>query len=130
MNFFLLLGRVLYSLIFILSSFGHFTAGSIAYAAAQGVPMPSILVPFSGILALLGGLSVLLGYKARWGAWLLVIFLIPVTFMMHAFWTASDPSAAMILKIMFMKNLSMLGAAFLIIYFGSGPWSLDNRDKL
>lgn len=126
MKYMVLLGRIFFSAIFIIASFGHFTSKTIAYAASQGVLFPSILVPFSGILALLGGLSVLLGYKARWGALLLVLFLVPVTMTMHKFWGFSDPAAASVQQAMFMKNLSMLGASLLIIYFGSGPLSIDS----
>ena len=57
----------------------HFSGQTIAYAASQGVPLPSILVPFSGLLALVGGLSILLGYRAKIGAWLIAVFLVGVT---------------------------------------------------
>lgn len=101
----------------------------IAYAAAQGVPLASIVVPFSGILALLGGLSILLGYRARIGAWLIVLFLVGVTPMMHKFWGVTDPMTYQMQLVMFMKNVSMLGGALLVTQLGSGPWSLDNRGK-
>lgn len=117
------LGRALFSAIFITASFNHFARSTIDYAAQQGVPLPHVAVPFSGILALLGGLSILLGYRARIGALLLMIFLIPVTFMMHNYWTISDPMMHQIQMAMFMKNLSMLGGAILIFNFGSGPLS-------
>jgi putative oxidoreductase len=121
------LGRALFVAIFVMASFSHFSQQTIGYAAHQGVPLASIAVPISGILALVGGLSVLLGYKAKIGAWLLVAFLVPVTLMMHNFWAVSDPMMARIQQIMFMKNLSMLGTALLIAYFGAGPVSLDER---
>ena len=119
------LGRLFFALIFLMSTPGHFTSKTIGYAASHGVPMASILVPISGLIALAGGLSILLGYKARWGAWLIVLFLVPVTLSMHNFWAVTDPTAAQMQQIMFMKNLSMLGGALLISYFGSGPLSLD-----
>jgi len=122
-----LAGRVFFSLIFLLAGFGHFSHQEIAYAAQQGVPLATIAVPFSGVLALLGGLSVLLGYKAKWGAWLLIIFLVPVTLMLHNFWAVKDPMMAQMQMAMFMKNLSMLGGALLISQFGAGPLSLDAR---
>ena len=82
-----LLGRLFFSVIFIFSGFFHFTQTSIQMAASQGVPYAFILVPLSGILAILGGLSILLGYKARWGASAIIIFLVPVTLFMHElFW--------------------------------------------
>jgi putative oxidoreductase len=105
----------------------HFTKGDIAYGASHGVPLASIVVPLSGVIALLGGVSILAGYKARYGAWLIVLFLVPVTVMMHNFWTITDPMAKTMQQIMFMKNLSMLGAAIFIAYFGSGPLSVDNK---
>src|SRR5262249_40129373 len=97
------------------------------YAASQGVPLAPLAVPLSGVLCLVGGASVLLGYKARFGAALLALFLIPVTLMMHRFWAIPDPAAAQIQQIMFMKNVAMLGGAFLIMYFGAGPISFDAR---
>ena len=127
MKYLVLLGRLFFAAIFIMAGPMHFTKADIAYGASQGVPLASIVVPISGVIALLGGLSILVGYKARYGAWLLVLFLVPVTIMMHNFWAESDPAAKSLQQIMFMKNLSMLGAAMLIAYLGSGPLSLDNR---
>lgn len=127
MKYTVLFGRILFSLIFVMSFFGHWAEQTIGYAAAQGVPLAAITVPLSGVIALLGGLSVALGYKAKWGAWLLVFFLVPVTFMMHNFWAVQDPMMAQMHQAMFMKNLSMLGAALLISHFGAGPLSLDAR---
>ncbi|HYM79605.1 MAG TPA: DoxX family protein [Candidatus Dormibacteraeota bacterium] len=121
-----LLGRLLFVLIFLMSGFTHFAKPTIAFAASQGLPMASVLVPFSGILAFVGGLSILLGYRARLGAWLIVIFLIGVT-PMHKFWGIADPMMQQMQMAMFMKNLTMLGGALLTTQFGSGPWSLDSR---
>ena len=121
-----LLGRILYSSIFIFSMPGHFRAQYVGYAASQGVPLASLLVPLSGIIAGLGGLSIALGYRAKLGAWLIVLFLVPVTLTMHRFWGLSDQQAAQFQMAMFMKNVSMLGAALLITRVGSGPLSLRN----
>lgn len=123
------LGRLLLSAIFIISSFGHFKSQTIAFAAQQGVPMASIAVPLSGVMALVGGLCVLLGFQARIGAWLLVLFLIPVTFTMHRFWGLADPAAAQMQQINFMKNMAMLGGVLLVAYFGAGPMSLDSMRR-
>ena len=121
------LGRLLYSAIFLMTIFGHFSAGYIGYAAQSGVPAPGLLVPLSGVIAILGGLSITLGYKAKIGGWLIVLFLVPVTFKMHAFWAVTDPMMRGIQLAMFWKNMSMLGAALLITHFGAGPLSLDAR---
>ena len=101
-----LAGRILFSAIFIMSGFLHFSQTEIGYAAQSGVPMPKLLVPASGILALVGGLSILLGYKAKIGAWLLVLFLVPVTLMMHNFWAMKNPMMAQMQMAMFMKNVT------------------------
>lgn len=118
-------GRLLFSFIFILSAPGHFKPENIAFAASQGVPLASVSVPLSGIIELIGGLSILLGYKARYGAWLLVLFLVPVTLMLHQFWNIPDPMARQMDMISFFKNLSILGGALLITWFGSGALSID-----
>lgn len=120
-----LLGRVCYSLIFIEATPGHFSSNTIRYAAQHGVPFPQVVVPAAGILALIGGVSVLTGFRARIGAWLLVLFLVPVTLMMHNFWAVAAPAAAQMQKAMFLKNVGLLGGALLIAYFGSGPASVD-----
>ena len=124
-----LLGRFLFVLIFLMSGPRHFLSQTIAYAASQGVPLASIAVPLSGTFAFIGGLSVLLGYRAKIGAWLIVLFLVGVTPMMHKFWVVTDPMMYQMQFVMFMKNASMLGGALLVSQFGSGPWSLDARRK-
>jgi len=124
-----LLGRFFFALIFLLFGPRQFLGQTIAYAASQGVPMASISVPFAGVLALVGGLSILLGYRARIGAWLIVLFLVLVTPLMHKFWGVTDPMMYQMQFINFMKNVSMLGGALLITQFGAGPWSLDARRK-
>jgi len=126
MRYVVLVGRVLYSAIF-LTTFSHFSQQYIAYGAQQGVPAAGLLVPLSGVIALAGGLSVLVGYRAKIGAWFLVLFLVPVTVMIHNFWAVQDPMMQQLQLAMFMKNLSMLGAALLITHFGAGPLSLDAR---
>ena len=131
MKLIVLLGRILFSSIFISGGLKHLSdPGMVGYAASAGVPMAGVLVPLSGLLALAGGLSILFGVKAKWGAWAIVAFLIPVTFTMHAFWMVSDPQTRMLQTAMFSKNLSMLGGAFLIAYFGSGPLSMEKTGPM
>lgn len=122
-----LLGRILFVAIFLMAGSNHFSKQTIAFAASQGVPFASFAVPLSGVLALAGGLSILLGYRAKIGAWLIALFLIPVTLMMHKFWTVHDPMMAQIQMVLFMKNVAILGGALLISQFGAGPLSLDAR---
>jgi putative oxidoreductase len=121
------IARVLFAAIFITAAPRHFTQEGIQHATDLGVPLAKLLVPLSGVMALVGGLSIVLGWKARWGAWALVAFLVPVTAMMHAFWRQTDPTAFHIQQAMFMKNLSMLGGALLLTQFGAGRISIDDR---
>lgn len=130
-SYIVVVGRLLYSAIFITAGFEQIYRAeeTVAAAAKQGVPLAHIAVPVAAVIAIFGGVSILLGYYARVGAWLLVLFLVPVTLMLHNFWAVKNPTLAQTEQIMFMKNLSMLGGALLITYFGSGPLSLDARRK-
>ena len=123
------LGRFLFAAIFIASAPMHFSQKVIGMAASHGVPLAQIAVPASGLLALAGGLSILLGYRAKLGAWALVVFLLPTTLMLHQFWAVVDREAMTLQLTMFMKNLSLMGGALLITQFGAGPMSLDARRK-
>lgn len=131
MKLIVLLGRIFYSAIFILGGIDNLVdAKAVSYAASAGIPFPSVLVPLAGLVALLGGMSILLGLKAKIGGWLLVLFLVPVTLMMHNFWAVADPQMRMMQMINFEKNLSLLGGAILIAYFGSGPLSLEKTGPM
>lgn len=127
MKYILLLGRILFSIIFLMTIVTHFTPQAAQYAASNGLPAANIIVPISGVIAFLGALSIILGFKAKAGAWLIVIFLVPVTLIMHRFWDATDTMMKQMQMANFMKNISMLGGALIISYFGSGPLSIDNK---
>src|SRR5260370_35086032 len=109
MRYLVAMGRFFYSLIFIFAGLFHFFHQEIAYAASQGVPVTNVLVPVSGIISIVGGLSILLGFHGKLGAWLLVLFLVPVTFMLHNFWAVKDPMMQQVQMAMFLRNISMLG---------------------
>lgn len=114
-----LMARLLFSAIFILSGLGHLTqsAGMAQYAAAKGVPAARLAVLLTGVMLMAGGLSVLLGLYVSIGAMLLVVFLLPTAVLMHNFWTLEDPQARQNDQVHFMKDLALAGAAFLIWYF-------------
>src|SRR5213075_1655645 len=104
MKYIVLLGRILFSFIFLMTFMTHFSQQGVQYAASKGVPMPALLVPMAGIIAIAGALNIMLGYKPKAGAWLIVLFLIPVTFFMHAFWKETDPMQRQMQIANFMKN--------------------------
>jgi putative oxidoreductase len=123
-----LLGRILIALIFLLSGFGKITgfAGTAGYMASKGVPMVDVLLAITIVIELGGALMIIAGFKARLAAVALFLWMIPVTFIFHNFW-AAPADQAMIQQIMFMKNLSIMGAMLYIAAFGSGPMSVDKK---
>jgi putative oxidoreductase len=114
-----LIGRILFSAIFVMSGLSHLTqTGPMAqYAASKGVPAPKLGVLASGVVILAGGLSILLGYEPRIGAILIVLFLVPTALIMHGFWGVQDPMQKQVEMAMFMKNISLAGGALMIYYF-------------
>ena len=123
-----LVGRLFYGYLFIMSGIGHLAQPKMmaGYAKSKGVPAAEFLVLVSGLMEIVGATLIILGYQANLGAWLIVAFLAPVTVMMHNYWTIKDPTAKMHDMINFNKNLALLGAALIIAYFGSGPFSLQS----
>jgi putative oxidoreductase len=125
MDVVVLIGRVVFALLFLSSGFGHFmqTDAMAGYAAARGVPAPKAAVQLSGLLLLVGGLSVVLGVWADLGTLLLVLFLVPTAVLMHGFWRETDPNARQLETIQFTKDIALAGAAFALFGFfaGVGP---------
>ena len=114
MRWMYVVGRLCFALIFIVAAPRHFTGEGISHASDLGVPLASLAVPVSGLMALAGGLGVASGYRVEWSAWLLIAFLVPVTLMMHGFWRLHDPQAVHIQQAMFLKNVALTGAALLL----------------
>jgi len=117
-------GRILLGGYFIYSGLNHFALINMmaGYAQSKGVPSPKAAVGFTGLLLLIGGLSILLGAYPTVGIISLVIFLVPVTFMMHAFWKVQEPMAQMGERVNFLKNIALLGAALILLAVPQ-PWS-------
>ncbi len=117
-----LIGRILFAALFLGSGFGHLTQSQAmaGYAASRGVPQAKLAVLSSGVLIVIGGLMVLLGIWMDLGALLLVIFLIPTAFLMHAFWKETDPQAKQMEMVSFQKDLALGGAALFILALYAG----------
>lgn len=125
MEILLLLGRIVFGGYFVLAGINHFTnVGMMSgYAGSKNVPAPRLAVLGSGILLVLGGLSVLLGFLPVLGLFLLVIFLVPTSLLMHNFWTIEDPQARMADQVNFLKNVGLIGACLALMY-GATTWPL------
>ena len=136
-------GRVLLALIFLMSAAGKKIpqfSNVAQLMESQGVPMPHVMLVGAIGFLLAGSLSIIVGFKARIGATLLLIFLVLATYYFHDFWTW-PPDAMWVLStnsdvimpvqqiemISFIKNLALMGAMLLIIANGSGPMSLDGK---
>jgi putative oxidoreductase len=112
-----LIGRILYCALFIGAGIGQLVdlEGSTRYAEARGIGSASRAgVITSGLAFIVGGVSVLFGIWGDLGALLLIITLIPLTFLMHRFWSDRDPAERQEQFAMFMKNIALIGGAVLI----------------
>ena len=121
-----LVGRVLLGLIFVLSGWGKLTgfAGAAGYIASKGLPMPEVLAGIAVAIELGGGLALVVGFKARWAALAIAVFLVVISPIFHNFWDA--PAAqAMNQQINFMKNVAILGGMLIVMAFGPGRFSID-----
>ena len=109
----MLIGRILFAAMFVMSGINHFSHAEAmtGYAQFKGVPQPKLANLASGVLLLLSGLSIILGVWADLGAIVLAALLIVMAVKMHNFWTIEDPQAKQADMIGFMKNISMAGGA-------------------
>jgi putative oxidoreductase len=125
-----LVARILLAGIFILSGLSKLAGfdGAVGYIASKGLPVPAILAALTIALEVLGGIAVVIGYKARVAGLLLAIFTLLAGFIFHNFW-AVPADQAYIQNIMFMKNLSMAGGLLLLTVFGAGGFSIDTKNK-
>jgi uncharacterized membrane protein YphA (DoxX/SURF4 family) len=116
MDVVLVIGRILFALIFINSGIAHLTKleAMTGYAKYKKVPVAKLSVILSGLMILVGGLYIALGIYADLGALLIALFLIPAAVLMHAFWKETDATAKQNESIGFFKDLSLAGAALII----------------
>ena len=110
-----LLGRAIFGGYFLYNGINHFLQKDqlSGYAAAKGVPSANIAVQASGAMMILGGLSLLTGYKPKLGSAFITAFLAGVTPSMHRFWSEDNPQQRQMEMINFMKNVALLGGAML-----------------
>ncbi|MEM9468121.1 MAG: DoxX family protein [Actinomycetota bacterium] len=123
----MMLGRIIFSVMFIGSGVGHLmdTEGSTAYAAGKGLGDNSkLLVQISGACLALGGVATLLGIWVDLALLLLAILVLIIGFVMHPFWKETDDMAKQMEMSMFMKNLTIAGGAIMgSAAYGSGVGS-------
>ncbi|MEI8322408.1 MAG: DoxX family protein [Actinomycetes bacterium] len=112
----LVIGRVLFALIFVASGINHITKAEhmTGYAQFKKVPAAKASVILSGVLFLLAAASLILGVYADLGALVLAVLLVVMAVMFHNFWTQTDPQQKQMEQIAFFKNISMAGGALVM----------------
>ena len=121
-------GRILFGGFFVLSGIRHFQhlARMAAFTGSKGFPAPKLAVVGSGLLIIIGGLSILLGVRPAWGVALISAFLIPVTLVMHQYWKHTDPMMRINDQVNFLKNVALLGATWMLLMIPQ-PWPISLR---
>lgn len=122
----LLAGRLLFGGFFVYSARDHFfqTSTYAGFAAGAGVPFATLAVLGTGVLLLVGGLSILLGLAPRFGLACIILFLVGVTPLMHAFWILDDPQMRLAQLANFMRNVAFLGSCLAMLTIPT-PWPLS-----
>lgn len=126
-----LLGRALIALLFIPAGFakiGGF-AGLTGYIASKGLPLPQVAAAIAIFVELGLGLALLFGWKARWAALGMAIFVAVITPIFHNYW-ASPPAQMTAQQLNFYKNLAVIGGLLVVFAFGPGGWSIDARPSI
>lgn len=121
-----LIGRVLISVIFLYEAYDamFYYQDNIDAMTSYGVTWNQDLLMIGTIICLvLGGILLLLGYRPGLGAFLILSYWIPVTFIAHSFWN-DPPDQQRIQAILFMKNLAIIGGLMLVYVNGSGRYSV------
>ena len=122
-----LAGRILLSVLFLISGIFKVLGYSqiVGYAAAKGLPLPHIAIACAAVIELGCGLAILAGFQARMAAWILILYLIPVTFFFHNFWAAQG-TAQQTEMVNFLKNAGIMGGLAILAANGPGPYSVDH----
>lgn len=124
----LVAGRALLSAVFLVAGIRKMMiwGAQVAYFTKLGFPAPELFTVIAIVVELGAGLALLVGWKARWAAWLLALFVLIATFMAHRFW---EFEAAQMANQMnhFLKNLAIIGGLLFVAAFGPGSASVDKR---
>ena len=122
----ILLGRILFGGYFIRSGIKHFLnlEGMTGYTASKGIPLPEFAVIITGLMLLIGGLSILSGYYPKIGSSVLIVFLVVVAVVMHDFWNIEDTAARAGQLSRFLRNFTFTGACLMFLSIPE-PWAFS-----
>jgi len=122
------LARVLLALMFVASGISKLTGieGTAGYIASAGLPAPQLLALGAGLLEVVAGTMLIVGWQARWAALALAAFTLVASVLFHNFW-AMPADQAFMQQLMFMKNLAVVGGLLFVFAQGPGRASIDAR---
>ena len=125
-----LIARILLALMFVMSGVSKLAGleGTAGYIASAGLPLPTVLAVAAGLLELVAGIALAVGFQARIAALALALFTIVATVLFHNFW-AAPADQAFVQQLMFMKNLAVTGGLLFVFALGAGPASIDMRRR-
>lgn len=123
-----LLARILLVILFVKSGSGKLGGfdGTVAAIASKGILLPQVAAIITIVIELGGSLMLVIGWKARWAALLLFLWLIPTTVLFHNFW-ASPPDQYVSQQTNFLKNLAIMGGMLMVYAFGPGRLAADRE---
>lgn len=123
----LVAGRILLALVFVISGVrkAMAVAATAGYFAKLGFPMPEVLAWLAVIIEVGGGVLLIIGWRTRWVAWLLALFVLIASFAAHRFWELPDPAQYNMQMVQFLKNLAIIGGLLYVAAFGAGSASAD-----
>ena len=126
----MLVGRILLALVFLVAGSRKLmaVAASAGYLGKLGFPMPEVMVWVAIAIELGAGILLVLGWKARWAAWLLALFTLIAAFAAHRFWEVDAAQYANQMN-HFLKNLAIVGGLMFVAATGPGALSVDGRRR-
>src|SRR5467141_508788 len=122
-----LAGRILIGLIFLVAGVRKVMgfAGTVAYLSKLGFPAPEVMAVIALVIEIGGSLLLIVGWRTRWAAWLLVLFVVVAAFAAHRFWEITDTGQFSNQMNHFLKNVAIVGGLLYVATFGPGSASVD-----
>ena len=124
-----LLGRLLLAALFLPAGIAKLTgfAGTVGYIASVGLPLPAVGATIALLVEILGSVALIAGYGTRAAALVIAVFTLGASYFFHPFW-AVPADQAMVVSLLFFKNIGVIGGLLVLAAFGPGAWSIEGRE--
>lgn len=125
-----LIGRLLLAALFLPAGFSKLTAfaGTVAYVASAGLPLPQVGAALALVVEIVGSLALIAGFGTRIAAVVLAIFTLAASVFFHAYWAVA-PDQQFVTQLLFFKNIAVAGGLLVLAAWGAGDWSVDARTE-